>query len=145
MRIILGTTKDIPAIAHLAHLLWPHHTLEELTLEITELFSREVFFLAYLNTERNPVGFCQVSLRHDYVEGTSSSPVGYLEGIFVKEDFRKKGMAKALIEAAENWAKKQGCLEFASDTSLENVASQALHEALNFKNKEIIVHYSKRI
>ena len=54
-----------------------------------------------------PVGFAQCGLRRDYVEGTESSPVGYLEGIFVKESYRSKGCAKELLLACESWAKKK--------------------------------------
>lgn len=53
-------------------------------------------------------------MRHDYVEGTDSSPVGYLEGIFVKEEFRNKNYAKNLLKKCEKWAKEKGCSEFAS-------------------------------
>lgn len=48
-------------------------------------------------------GFAQCQLRHDYVEGTDSSPVGYLEGIFVKQEHRKQGYAKELLAKCEEW------------------------------------------
>lgn len=48
---------------------------------------------AFFLTEEDgqPVGFAQCQLRHDYVEGTDSSPAGYPEGIFTEEAVRGKG------------------------------------------------------
>ncbi len=43
--------------------------------------------------EGDACGFAQCQLRRDYVEGTSSSPVGYLEGIYVDEARRHRGHA----------------------------------------------------
>ncbi|MDE6845684.1 MAG: GNAT family N-acetyltransferase [Lachnospiraceae bacterium] len=61
-------------------------------------------FLKYENDI--PVGFAQCQLRHDYVEGTETSPVGYLEGIFIMENYRNRGYAKELLNECEKWAKK---------------------------------------
>lgn len=144
MKIIEASLKNLPEITYLAHKLWPHHSLSDLEKELTELYATNVFFLAF-EKENNPIGFSQVSLRHDYVEGTSTSPVGYLEGIFVLENYRRQGIAKRLVESAESWAKREGCQEFASDTSLENIESRHLHKALGFHNKTVLVHYNKRI
>ncbi|MFP3326390.1 GNAT family N-acetyltransferase, partial [Planococcus sp. SIMBA_160] len=70
-------------------------------------------FLAYQNNESS--GFAQWQLRYDYVEGTSSSPVGDLEGLFVKKEFRKQCFAKKLVNDCEKLAKEKGCREFARD------------------------------
>ena len=74
---------DLPIIAELSCQLWPGHTKEEMQAEMAEILAKEdaAFFLAY--GEDLPVGFAQCWLRHDYVEGTGSSPVGYLEGMYV--------------------------------------------------------------
>lgn len=79
--------------------LWPGHTEEELTAEMAELISSSeaVIFLAF--EECRAVGFAQVQLRRDYVEGTTSSPVGYLEGIYVEETYRRRGIASRLTAA----------------------------------------------
>lgn len=76
------------------------------------------FFLKYENEE--PVAFAQCQLCYDYVEGTKTSPVGYLEGIFVKQEYCRKGYAKELLRACEAWAKEKGCTEFASDCEINN-------------------------
>ena len=95
------------------------------------------FFLA--EEDGQPVGFAQCQLRHDYVEGTDSSPAGYPEGIFTKEAVRGKGIAAALLVRCQSWAKEKSCTEFASDCELLNEASIRFHKALDFSEENRIV------
>lgn len=70
--------NDLEVLANLAALLWQNHSIEDLFHEFSGIMSNgeSRFFLKY---EKNiPVGFAQCQLRHDYVEGTSTTPVGYL-------------------------------------------------------------------
>lgn len=137
--------KDIAAIVNLAAMMWSNHSVEELNNEFSELYRKEEaqFFLKYENDI--PVGFAQSQLRHDYVEGTETSPVGYLEGIFVKEGFRHKGYAGALLAECENWAKSKGCKEFASDCELDNDDSLQFHRAMKFTEANRIICFTKKI
>ncbi len=122
--------------------LWGNHSEEELSGEISGLLllTGTAFFLA--EEDGQPVGFAQCQLRHDYVEGTDSSPAGYLEGIFTKEAVRGKGIA-ALLVRCESWAKEKGCTEFASDCELLNEASIRFHKALDFSEANRIVCFRK--
>lgn len=136
---------DLEEVAKLAVLMWTSHTVAELAADFAETVTRgEVqFFLSYEQEE--PVGFAQCQLRHDYVEGTETSPVGYLEGIFVKEEYRHKGYAKELLSACEEWAREQGCKEFASDCELENNDSFGFHMALDFTEANRIICFTKKL
>jgi aminoglycoside 6'-N-acetyltransferase I len=100
-------------------------------------------FVAIMDGEL--VGFAEASLRYDYVNGCETSPVAFLEGIYVDPAHRRQGVAKALSASVEKWGKSKGCVEFASDTSLDNIASQHLHEALGFEETQRVVFYRKRI
>ncbi len=91
------------------------------------------------------MGFAQCQLRHDYVEGTDSSPVGYLEGIFVKEAYRHKGYARELLRECEKWAAEQGCGAFASDCELGNEESLAFHLAAGFAEANRIICFTKEL
>ena len=135
--------SDRPALAFLACRLWSHHSIEEMEEEIRPLLevSDCAVFLAWQGA--SPVGFAQCQLRRDYVEGTSSSPVGYLEGIYVTEDFRKQGIAKAMLAACEAWAKEKGCREFASDCELDNEESFQFHKKLGFQEANRIICFAK--
>ena len=92
-----------------------------------------------------PVGFAQCQLRHDYVEGTESSPVGYLEGIYVAEEYRKHGIARELLSVCETWAKGKGCAEFASDCELENTQSLQFHLNVGFEEANRIICFTKKL
>lgn len=134
--------SDLRALADLALKLWPGHDREELTGELREVLDREdaAFFLAEGNG-----GFAQCQLRQDYVEGTDSSPVGYLEGIYVDDSHRRQGIARELLSACECWAKEQGCREFASDCELTNTQSLEFHLALGFEEANRIICFTKKL
>lgn len=140
-----ATTIDRRVLAEMAIQLWDSHTIDDLEAEFTETINGEqsAFFIKYIN--HVPAGFAQCGLRTDYVEGTESSPVGYLEGIFVKEDYRNNGYAKELLLACEIWAKEQGCTEFASDCLLENAQSIQFHLRSGFQEANRIVCFAKQL
>ena len=95
--------------------------------------------------EDKPIAFAQCQLRHGNVEGTESSPVGYLEGIFVSEGYQKKGYAAELLSECEKWAKEKGCTEFASDCVLDNTDSFRFHMALGFEEANRIICFRKEL
>ena len=138
--------KDFDEWVSLGVALWPKHTKREIEKEFRGLRSSRRYktFLAVTDRER-PVAFINLSLRRDYVEGSTSSPVGYIEGIYVKPAYRKHGGARELIRAAEGWAKKRGAKELASDTELQNTASQKFHKRVGFTKVDVIVHVIKKI
>ncbi|MEI3607172.1 aminoglycoside 6'-N-acetyltransferase [Pseudogracilibacillus sp. SE30717A] len=138
-----ATLKEAKEAANLALLLWADHTLEELIQEMSLLISQPdaKVFLAYCDNKA--IGFAQCQLRYDYVEGTNSSPVGYLEGLFVRDAFREQGFAKKLVNVCEEWARNKGCREFASDCELENEGSLAVHLKLGFREVNRIICFKK--
>ncbi len=140
-----ATDGDGRILAEMAVQMWDSHTVDELEKEFTDTLHSEhsVFFIKYENNM--PVGFAQCGLRTDYVEGTESSPVGYLEGIFVNEEYRKNGYAKELLCDCEKWAKDKGCIEFASDCELDNIASFNFHMAMRFEEANRIICFKKKL
>ena len=137
--------KDLAILAEQACQLWPNHTVEEMHAEYAQIIEKPdaAFFLAF--AQETAVGFAQCQLRHDYVEGTDSSPVGYLEGIYVADRYRKQGVAKALLTACESWAKSKGCCEFASDCELDNTQSLQLHLRVGFEEANRIICFTKKL
>ena len=139
-----ANNSEISLAAELACRLWPDHSPGDMERELRRLFEKgAAFFLAW--EEERAVGFAQCQLRHDYVEGTEHSPVGYLEGIYVDERFRCRGIGKALLKACEEWAGAMGCKEFASDCELTNTQSQRFHAALGFQETNRIVCFVKQL
>ena len=135
--------NDLETLAKLASEMWHNHSINELINEFSEIMinGKSQFFLKY--ESEFPIGFAQCQLRYDYVEGTSTSPVGYLEGIFVKESYRSKGYAKELLTECEVWAKGNGCQEFASDCEIDNINSLHFHKAMNFTEANRIICFTK--
>lgn len=140
-----ATNTDSSTLAELAIQMWDSATVAELETDFSKITSSEtaVCFIKYY--EDIPVGFAQCGLRTDYVEGTESSPVGYLEGVFVKEEYRNKGYARELVHTCEKWAKDKGCSEFASDCELSNVNSLKFHLATGFDEANRIICFRKNI
>lgn len=144
MKIVKAETKDASEVARLSLLLWPEHDIEEMEREFRELIQMDDAAV-FLALEGEAVGFAQCQLRRDYVEGTESSPVGYLEGIFVARPCRNRGYARALLAACQDWARAKGCTEFASDCELTNSESLAFHLRMGFLEANRIICFTKRL
>ncbi|TKJ76573.1 aminoglycoside 6'-acetyltransferase [Pseudomonas sp. CFBP13509] len=99
--------------------------------------------LIFVNEHGNALGFAEASIRVDYVNGTSSSPVAFLEGLYVRPASRSQGIARQLVAEIQQWAEKMGCTELASDALLNNQGSHAMHEALGFTETERVVYFLK--
>ena len=140
-----ASASDASEIARLAVLMWNTSTVQELTCEFSDLIrqGKGQLFLKY--DQGMLIGFAQCTLRYDFVEGTDSSPVGYLEGIFVKEAFRHKGYARELLSVCEKWAKENGCREFASDCEIDNDGSFRFHIAAGFEEANRIICFTKKL
>ena len=133
-----ATSSDAHSWAVLRHALWPAESLEELTAESQDFFTGgdtllRAVLLAEAAHDGQLLGFAELSLR-PYAEDCRTSPVAFLEGWYVIPSARGRGVGRALVAAGENWARQQGCREFASDTELENTESAAAHQALGFED-----------
>ena len=126
---------DAVAWTRLRQALWPDAVPGEHADAIARYFAgtlREPIMVLFAEDgHARPIGFVELSLRA-YAEGCQSDNVAYVEGWYVAPEARGRGVGRALIEAAEDWARRQGCTELASDTQLDNAVSAAAHEALGF-------------
>ena len=109
--------------------LWPDADTVELRAEALAWDDVQGVALIAFDDDGVAVGMAEASLRRDYVNGTESSPVGFLEAWYVAADHRGRGIGRALIAAVEDWTRGQGCSELASDALLDNTASHAAHAA----------------
>ncbi|OGX78086.1 GCN5 family acetyltransferase [Exiguobacterium sp. SH31] len=144
MQIRKANARDEAALLKLMQALWPDAPLIELTAEL-RLGLRSGKMHYFLATDNTAVGFCQLSFRHDYVPGATSSPTAFLEGIYVDASLREQGVATRLVEAAASYARSKGCDELASDTEIDNNGSQHFHERIGFQEVERTVHYMKKL
>jgi aminoglycoside 6'-N-acetyltransferase I len=134
--------------------LWPEEGTASLTNAVQRFFTEshstpglmpEAVLVAVVD-EPTPtlVGFAEVS-RRPYAEGCDTTPVGFLEGWYVTRGHRRRGVGRALVAAAEEWARELGCSEFASDAVAENLVSAEAHRALGFEEVEIIRCFRKSL
>lgn len=122
-------------------------TALELEQEVARYFGDglpgvDIALVAELGTTR--VGFAELSIRA-YAEGCSSDNVGYLEGWYVEASHRHRHIGRALVEAAEQWARKRGCTELASDTGVDNTVSAQAHLACGFEDTGRIQTFRKAL
>jgi aminoglycoside 6'-N-acetyltransferase I len=89
------------------------------------------------------IGFIEATVRQDYVNGCETSPVAFVEGLFVVEAHRRRGVARALVAAVTAWAKARGLTELASDALLDNSVSHSAHKAIGFEETERVVYFRK--
>lgn len=145
MQISQVTPCDLFDMAGLALLLWPDHTATDLVDDARELLQsgRTAYFLA--REDGRAVAFAQCAERRDYVEGTAGGPVGYLEGIYVLSEYRQQGIAGALLQTCEQWARARGCRQFASDCEFGNDSSLAWHLRAGFSEANRIICFVKEI
>lgn len=87
-------------------------------------------------------GFVEASVR-PWVVNCEAMPVGYLESWYVDADSRQLGIGRALVRAAEAWARSKGCRQMASDAELWNTVSQDAHVALGYEETMRLVLYKK--
>ena len=137
---------DDSAWLTLRRALFPHHDEAFLRAEMERFVAQADRYAQFLviDEDGDPVGLAEVSLRADHVPGTRSTPVAFLEAVYVVPHARRHGLARALVTHARAWGRAQGCTEFASDALLDNAASHALHRALGFEETTRIVCFRQR-
>ncbi len=118
--------SDQHQLAAMRHLLWPDATPEEHRREIDSILRSGKYgtlpmaILVSQTEDAVLTGFLEVGLRSHADGCDTAHPVGFVEGWFVREAFRKQGIGRALMRAAEDWARNQGCIEIASDTWIDD-------------------------
>ena len=117
----------------------------EMAAELRRIDQLSKYQTFFARTPERAVGYATLTIRTDHVEGATTTPVGYLEAIYVDPDFRNNGIAKALYSVGESWCKEKGCTEMGSDTWHWNTAAQDFHKRLGFREEDILVHFYKKI
>lgn len=147
MEIARCTPADFGEWTALRRALWPDSTEPELRQGLDAMLDPAAGAVAFL--ARAPggeaVGFAEATIRSDYVNGCDTSPVAFLEGIYVAPGYRRRGIAAALVDKLAEWGRARGCTEFASDALLDNPASHAFHAAIGFAETERVVCFRREL
>ncbi|RPE28385.1 aminoglycoside 6'-N-acetyltransferase I [Acinetobacter sp. BIGb0102] len=145
MKIMPVTEPLLADWLQLRILLWPDHEdahLPEMRRLLEQPYTLQL--LSY-NDQQQAIAMLEASIRYEYVNGTQTSPVAFLEGIYVLPEYRRSGVATTLVQQVEDWAKQFSCTEFASDAAIDNTISHAMHRALGFQETERVVYFKKKI
>lgn len=143
-RVRVVAANDASEWFHLRKLLWDESSDDEHRMEMLDIYDHHETQLVLVaeTDDGNLVGFLEASIR-PFVEDCHSDHVGYLEGWFVEPQYRKRGIGRHLVSEAENWARKKGCTEMASDSEIGNDLSLAAHQNLGYEETSRLVHLRK--
>ena len=146
MPIRIATHSDIPSWIELRAQLWGDTSLEEHRAEAVAMLAKSpderIVFLDVVDGA-GIRAFAEASLRHEHVNGCETSPVAFLEGIFVRRNDQGSGIGRLLLKSIQSWAHEKSCSELASDAHLDNLASQAFHRGLGFEETDRVVYFRK--
>jgi aminoglycoside 6'-N-acetyltransferase I len=127
--------------------LWPESPRHEHEAEMADFAADPRRYAQWLarDADGGAVGLAEAAIRSDYVNGCETSPVAFLEGLYVAPGRRGQGIARALVDEVARWGAARGCRELASDTQADNLPSQAVHRALGFAEAERTVAYVRTL
>lgn len=141
IKIRKANENDLPLWASMRKQLWPQASFDELKND-QHLLKTENFVCYFAELSSQVIGFVEVTLR-PYVNGCDTSPVAFIEGIWVDETMQKQGVGRLLVQKAEEWAKSLAIKELASDTRIESGHSIHAHKAWGFEETERVVYFKK--
>ena len=148
MPIRRAEQADLTGWVDLRARLWPDTSRDTHWVEAAALLAhspRQFIVFLDIGHDARPRAFAEAALRHDHVNGCDTSPVAFLEGIYVRPDVQGAGIGRALLDAVQGWAQEIGCTELASDAHMQNAASHAFHKASGFEETDRVVFFRKAI
>ena len=126
--------------------LWPQRSAEDHRRGLAEALSLgggDVAAFAARADGGEIIGFAETTLRHDHVNGCETSPVVFLEAVYVAPAHRGRGAARALCAAVEAWGRSHGCRELAADVAAGDAASHRFHTAVGFEETGRVVFFRR--
>ena len=145
MRVRPFQNTDWDEWRRMDHALDPGNDPDALEPEMRALLARPDYAVFIAERPDGSVcGYVEVGSRA-YADGCNSSPVGYIEGWYVDPDVRRRGYGRALLAAAETWARERGYTEMASDARLGNSVSLEAHVRSGYSVVDRIVQFRKSL
>ncbi|HEY7353013.1 MAG TPA: GNAT family N-acetyltransferase [Terriglobales bacterium] len=153
MNIRPAQPSDLEQLALMCEALWPASSAEKHAKELRlilggnsdSVLTMPISILVAEAGDGTLQGFVEVDLRSHADGCNPSKPVGYIEGWYVAEEYRRQGVGRKLLAMAEDWARNHNCVEIASDATIDNERSQRAHEALGYEVVDRCVHYRKKL
>ena len=124
--------------------IWPEAPDYYLQFDMDQLLGNDGYMVIFACIGDRPIGLTEAQIRA-YGEGCGTSPVGYLEGWYVDEEYRGQNIVGIMTQAAEDWIREKGCTEVASDTWLDNEPSIRAHVKMGYVEVERLIHFVKKL
>jgi aminoglycoside 6'-N-acetyltransferase I len=137
------TSDTVKPLTELVLELWPDCNFDEECEYYSGVVKAENDICYLVREQDQYIAFIHLAIRTDYVEGAEDPPVAYLEAVYVKPAYQKRGIGKQLVRLGEEWGKQKGCRHFASDAELTNTASIDFHLKSGFTEANRIVCFIK--
>lgn len=123
--------------------LFPGISVEEDVAEMRATLERtDAAIFVLERPDGSLAGYVEAGER-SIADGCLTSPVGYIEAWYVDPDARLGGNGRALLRAAEGWAREHGHAEMASDALIDNEVSHRAHEHSGYIEVARVVTYRK--
>jgi aminoglycoside 6'-N-acetyltransferase I len=145
MSIVKADISNLDELVKLSVLLFPDDDFDDLYAVYKEVLEKDNEDGFLYEENGNYAGYMHLSIRSDYVNGTDTSPVAYVEAIYVLPDYRKQGIGKEFIKYAEKYARNKGITQLASDCFIDNTMSELFHKSCGFIEKERVICFVKDI
>jgi len=143
MKVKKIAKKNLNEVARMSLALWTDSSFEGEYEEAEDTLQSKKKTCFLLKDKKKYIGFISLSLRKEYVDGMTSSPLTYIEGIYVDPAYRRQGLGEKLIALGAEWGKKKGCLQYASDTDWYNEASINMHKKSGFQEVSKVICFVK--
>lgn len=88
------------------------------------------------------VGFTQL---YPSFSSVSMKRIWILNDLFVKEGYRRRGIAQLLISAVKKYGQKTDALRIVLATQISNIPAQKLYESCEYAKDEEFYHYALRL
>lgn len=138
-------SADIASWMELRAALWPDQSRDELESEGRAALAVSPPLNVFVADVGGILaGFVEFGFR-SYAEGCDTSPVPYVEGWYVSDDYRRRGIGGALMRAVEDWCRARGFVELGSDANADNRLSRDVHAALGFEEVETLVVFRRAL
>ena len=109
--------------------------------EMENIFTSDMWFCRFIeNEDKQKIGLVEVSARN-IVDACLTSPVAYLEGLYLVPEYRNQGIGKQVVNMIIKWCSENGFSELATDTELTNEAAQRFYKSLGFEETDRVVEY----
>ncbi|MEP6508994.1 MAG: GNAT family N-acetyltransferase [Gemmatimonadales bacterium] len=146
LRVRRYRESDWPEWLRMARELFSEEDIENDIAEMREFLARVDGAIIVASREAGGplAGYVEVGAR-SVVDGCATSPVGYIEALWVDPDVRRQGLARALLDAAEKWSAEQGYKEMGSDVLIDNDVSHETHRKAGYTEVSRVITYRKDI